>query len=72
MARKKKPSSPQTPKAKKVVSEPKVKKAPVKKVVTKKQVVKKEVVKKYRCIECGGDVENKRCKRCSGSLVREL
>lgn len=67
MARKKKPSSPQTPKAEKVVSEPKVKKAPV-----KKEVVKKEVVKQYRCIECGGDVENKRCKRCSGSLVREL
>lgn len=58
MARKKKVATPQTTSAEEVVAQPEVKKAPA--------------AKQYRCIECGGDVENKRCKRCGSSLVREV
>ena len=58
MARKKKVATTQTTSVEEVVAQPEVKKAPA--------------AKQYRCIECGGDVENKRCKRCGGALVREV
>ena len=58
MARKKKVAAPQTTSVEEVVAQPEVKKA--------------APAKSYRCIECGGDVENKRCKRCGGALVREV
>jgi len=59
MARKKKATAPAVAPAEETVVE-----APVVKAAPKQTT--------YKCIECGQENENKKCKRCGSSLVREV